>query len=172
MLKEFEFTSEVGQFTDAPQGLNMHHLVVPSSVVKKIKGTFPARFVIHLGDFSWHGAVMSMGDGRGFVMINRQNVKKLGLVIGSKVKLRMVEDDSQYGMPMCDELQEVLLQDPEASRRFHGMTPGKQRNIIHYVGKIKNPQLRIDKALFFMENLKALPEGKEDVGRIIGAKKD
>jgi hypothetical protein len=171
-MQEFEFTSEVGQFTDAPQGLNMHHLVVPASVVKKIKGSLPARFVVRLGDFTWHGAVMSMGDGRGFVMVNRQNVKKLGLNIGSKVTIHLTEDDSPYGMPMCDELQEVLRQDAEANERFHALTPGKQRNIIHYVGKIKNPQLRIDKALFFMENLKALPIGKEDVGRIIGAKKD
>lgn len=171
-MQEFEFNSEVGQFTDAPQGLNMHYLVVPASVVKKINGSLPARFVVRLGDFTWHGAVMSMGDGRGFVMVNRQNVKKLGLGIGSKVKLHLKEDDSQYGMPMCDELQEVLRQDAEANERFHGLTPGKQRNIIHYVGKTKNPQLRIDKALFFMENLKALPRGKEEVGRIIGAKKD
>ncbi len=172
MKDSFEFDSQIGQFGDAPVGLNMHYFPVPKSVVSKFKSSLPVRFVVVLQGEKWHGAVMPKGDGKGFVMVNKALLKKMNLVIGSKVKVRLEPETSPYGMPVCDELAEVLDQDPEASERFHSLTPGKQRNIIHYVGKIKSSQLRIDKSLMYLENLKQLPRGKEEVGRILGMKKD
>jgi len=172
MNAEFTFRTEVGQFTEAPVGLNMHYLLVPKTIVQRIASPLPARFVVTLMNTTWHGAVMSMGDGNGFVMINKQLVRKLGLQLGMKTELHLVEDHSRYGMPMCEELEALLEQDEKANHRFHALTPGRQRNIIHYIGKIKSPQLRIDKALMFMENLKQLPQGKEDIGFIIGARKE
>lgn len=172
MNVEFSFRTELRQFTENAPGLNMHYLVVPQSVVRKINASLPARFVVTFMGQTWHGAVMPVGDGQGFVMIKKPLVRKLGLNIGDKADLYLVEDTSKYGMPMCEELEAVLTQDEEANERFHALTPGRQRNIIHYIGKIKNPQLRIDKALFFMDNLKKLPRGKEDIAIIIGARKE
>jgi hypothetical protein len=162
------FDSIVGRFTDAPVGLNMHFLEVPAGTVKRLGTSLPSRYVITVGDQHWHGAVMSMGDGRGFIMLNRQLMKACELSVGSRAKVRLVPDTSRYGMPISEELSEVLRQDPEADERFHALTPGRQRNIIHYVNRIRDPQIRIDKSLMLMSNLKSLPRGKEPMGRILG----
>jgi|GEM_PF-7018630 len=56
--------------------------------------------------------------------------KKIHLAIGSKVRVRLERETNLYGMPICDELVEVLHQYPEARDRFHALPPVKQRNII------------------------------------------
>jgi hypothetical protein len=43
-----------------------------------------------------------------------------------------------------------------------------QRYIIHHADGVKSPQLRIERALMMIENLKKLPVGKEEFRRILG----
>ena len=80
--------------------------------------------------------------------------------------VELVPDESEFGMPVPEELDELFAQDEEGFRRFCGLSPGKQRNIIHFVSSVKNSQSRIDRALKLINNLKLLPEGKEKVSEI------
>ena len=89
-----------------------------------------------------------------FIMINQQTVKRLRLQVGGKVNLVLEKDNSEYGMEMPDELREMLLQDELGSKYFHELTPGKQRNLIYIVSKVKNTNSRINKALAIMHHLK------------------
>jgi uncharacterized protein YdeI (YjbR/CyaY-like superfamily) len=73
----------------------------------------------------------------------------------------MVKDDSKYGMPMPDEFQEVLYQEPDASKYFHELTAGKQRSLLYIVGKVKNTESRIKKSLAIADHLVA-NKGKLD----------
>jgi uncharacterized protein YdeI (YjbR/CyaY-like superfamily) len=57
-------------------------------------------------------------------------------------------------MPMPEELEELLLQDPEGDMYFHELTPGKQRNLIYMVSKPKGVDTRIKKALVIVQHLK------------------
>jgi len=95
-------------------------------------------------------------------------MKLAGCQLGDRIKIQLTEDESTYGMPMPEELEEVLRQDEYGKMRFDKLTPGKQRNIIHYVGSVKSSSLRIDRALKLINNLTSLPEGKEKVGKIFG----
>ena len=63
-------------------------------------------------------------------------------------------DDSKYGLPMPEEFQEVLNQDPDGDRYFHALTPGKQRTMLYYIGKVKDIDRRIHTSLIFVEHLK------------------
>lgn len=93
-------------------------------------------------------------DGEFTIIVNKARRKKLGISRGDEVSVEIVVDESKYGMPMSEELQEVLNQDPEGDRLFHSLTPGKQRSMMYYIGKFKDIDRRIHTALIFVEHLK------------------
>jgi uncharacterized protein YdeI (YjbR/CyaY-like superfamily) len=95
-------------------------------------------------------------------------MKKLGVCFGDEVIVSLQADTSEYGMEMPEELSELLSQDEEGNRRFHLLTKGRQRYIIHYVSSVKSTQLRIDRAIMLIENLKRLPPGKESFRAMLG----
>lgn len=89
-----------------------------------------------------------------FVLINQNVLKKLKLVEGDSVMIRLEKDRSDFGHDMPEELQVLLDQDQEASKYFYALTKGKQRNLIYIVGKVKNPDSRLKKALAIASHLK------------------
>ena len=74
-------------------------------------------------------------------------------------------------MPMPDEFQEVLYQEPDASNYFHALKAGKQRSLLYIVGKVKNAESRINKSLAIANHLLA-NKGKLDYKMLNEAFKD
>jgi hypothetical protein len=101
-------------------------------------------------------------DGDFVIVVNKVKRTKLGIGEGDRIDVELKVDDSKYGLPMPEELQEVLNQDPEGDKLFHALTPGKQRSLLYLIGKVKDIDRRIHTALIFVEHLK-----KND-GRIVG----
>ena len=93
-------------------------------------------------------------DGEFTIVVNKDRRKKLGLVAGDKITVVIIADESEHGMPMPEELEEVLNQDPEGQTAFQSLTPGKRRSMMFYIGKIKDVDLRIHTALIFVEHIK------------------
>ena len=93
-------------------------------------------------------------DGNFFILVNKKHRDRLGIVVGDKVRVELVKDESKYGLPMPEELREVLDQDPEGDRLFHALTAGKQRTMLYYIGKWKDVDRRIHYALTVVEHLK------------------
>lgn len=83
----------------------------------------------------------------------------------------MTKDTSDYGMPMPDELNEVLAQDYQAYEYFHALTPGKQRNLIYVINKIKSSEIKIRKSLVIADHLIA-NTGKLDFKMLYEALRD
>ena len=108
-----------------------------------------------------YSALLSNGKGDFFININKEVRKKLGVNAGSKVKIKITKDQSEYGMPMPEELGEILYQDVEFHHVFHQLTPGKQRNLIYIVAKPKGSDTRLRKALAICDYLKMV-NGKLD----------
>jgi len=99
-----------------------------------------------------HVSVKSKGDVR-FLVINSEIRKKLNLVEGEKVDVKVEPETSEYGMPMPEELALMLVEDETANIHFHNLTRGKQRTLIFLVSKLKNVDARIRKALGIVEHL-------------------
>ncbi len=132
-----------------------HHLIVPDKVAsyfldKKIKRV---RCTVNK-EHQFQCAIMPKGDGRNFIMLNKEIRDKLKLKVGVKVEIELEEDKSKYGLPMPEEMQELLNQDPEGNTIFHKLTPGKQRSLLYIIGKPKSSNLRLHKALVVIEHLK------------------
>lgn len=97
---------------------------------------------------------MPMGEQEWFINVNKKICDKLGLVEGQEVDVHLEKDRTEYGMPMPDELREVLNQDEEGSKLFHALTPGKQRNLIYIGSNVKNPNIRLRRAIVIVNHLK------------------
>jgi len=68
---------------------------------------------------------------------------------------------------MPEELEALLEQESEGARLFEALSDGKKRYIIHYVGSVKSSQLKIDRAIMLINNLKTMG-GKFDFRHLLG----
>jgi hypothetical protein len=133
-----------------------YYIPVPPDIADKIiEEKKDRRVVCSLnGQLDFQCALMPRGDGTYFIMLNKSNRNKLKLALGMSVSVSLKKDESEYGLPMPDEMAEVLASDPEGDELFHALTPGKQRNLLYIVNKVKSTDLRIHKALVIVEHLK------------------
>lgn len=97
-----------------------------------------------------------------YIMINKANKKKLDLEAGEELTVSLTPDTSKYGLPMPEEMEVLLQQDPEADKLFHSLTPGRQRSLLFMIGKPKSSAIRLNKALAICEYLKTTG-GKVDI---------
>ncbi len=135
---------------------------LPMEVAMKYKGSGDKRVVCTLyNQETYQCALMPAGDDRYFVNVNAQLQKKLRLAVGDEVHVTIVPDDSKYGLPMPEELQAIFDLDQEGNAVFHALTPGKQRTLLHLVGKPKSSEIRIKKAMVVIDYLKEV-NGKLD----------
>lgn len=164
--KKIPFTAWIGKLKYL---LGVSIIEVPAEVVKKAGGPGKQRFICTVNNTeSFPCGLMAYGTGMAYITINKARMKKLGLKEGDMVKVMLVKDESEFGMPMCEELKELLEQDPEGDARFRMLTPGKQRTIIYYISNVKSSQLRIDRALLLIGNLKKMPKDKVHMRGLLG----
>ncbi len=107
------------------------------------------------GQVRYHAALLHDGLGGYMMLLNQARRKQLGVRAGDLLTIQLEKDTSEYGMPMSDELREVLDQDSDADILFHRLTPGKQRTLIHWTSNVKNPDIRIRRALVMAAHLTA-----------------
>ena len=68
--------------------------------------------------------------------------------------VQLQKDNSKYGIHLPEEMEELLLIDEEGSAFFHQLTPGKQRSLLHIIGKPKSSAIRLKKAVVVLDYLK------------------
>lgn len=101
-----------------------------------------------------HCALMHDGSGGFFINLNKELIKKHNLQQHDKVSITLEKDDSRYGIFVPDFFEELCHQDPVAKEAFHQLTMGKQRSLLHIMGKPKSEQKQLEKALIIFEYLK------------------
>lgn len=109
----------------------------------------------------YHAALTPDGHGNDYVLVNKERRKKLGVVVGDSVLVSVKTDDSKYGMAVTESFTELCKQDPKGNQLFHALTPGKQRTLLHLMGKPKSEQKQLEKALVIFDYLKSV-EGQLD----------
>lgn len=138
------------------------HVTVPNKIANQFITPDSKRVVCTLNNsINYQAAIMPKGDGGFFIMINKEHRKKLKLNLGDEVEVHLEKDESKYGLPMPEEMEELLLMDPEGDAAFHSLTPGKQRSLLFIIGKPKNSDTRLKKAVVVVDYLK-MTGGKLD----------
>lgn len=151
--------------------MGVHYVEVPEAVVQQLGGKLNVRLLCTVnGTCTFQCGLVALGQGSGYISLNSARMKQAKVRHGDAVTVALTKDDSAYGVEKPPELTELLEQDEEGNRRFHLLPPGKQRYIIQHVGGVKSSQLRIDRAILLIENLKRLPHGKESFREILGKK--
>ncbi|MFN0035595.1 MAG: DUF1905 domain-containing protein [Saprospiraceae bacterium] len=132
------------------------HFAVPQAVVFSLVAEGESkRVVCTLNEKTeYQCALLPRGDGSFLITVNKKLQTKLGLKIGSKVSVGLRKDESEYGLPMPEELAELLTQDEEGNRLLHALTPGKLRTLLYIAGQPKNADVRLQRALAIVEHLK------------------
>jgi Domain of unknown function (DUF1905)/Bacteriocin-protection, YdeI or OmpD-Associated len=158
-MKAISFKAKIHSF---PEFVGMHYLEVSPTKVKQLGGKFMLRLICTVnGKVRYHCALQGLGNGKGWIGLSKARMKALELAKGDTVSVRLLPDRSKYGLPMPAELKELLRQDEEGKKRFHKLKPGRQRNILHYVGQPKSSDARLERAIKVITNLKLIPEGLE-----------
>lgn len=152
--------------------LGVSYLFIPERVVKALGGIQSGRLICTVnGSPGFQCGLVALSQGNAYITINKARMKKLKLKVGDSVQVKLEKDESEYGMEIAEELETLLQQDKEGMRRFRLLSPGKRRYIIQHVGAVKSPQLRLDRAITLIGNLKQTTEGKENFRMILGLDK-
>lgn len=159
------FRTHIGLLQHLP---GMHYLEVPQDVVQAL-GTLNIRLICTVnGQLKFQCGLMALGEGRAYISISKKRMQQLAVKLHDEVTVTLEKDDSTYGTEVPAEMEELLQQDEEGNRRFLLLKPGMQRYMLNHVSAVKNPQLRVDRAITLIENLKKLPEGKENFRAMLG----
>ncbi len=159
MAKSIKFSTTIER---SPETSGWHFLVIEKKTADKLSFSDQYKRVVCTinGAEPFQCALMPSG-GRFYIIVNKKKRDALGIVAGDTVKVELVIDESKYGLPMPEELGEVLNQDPDGDRLFHALTAGKQRSMLYLLGNIKDIDKRIHAALIFIDHL------KENDGKIV-----
>lgn len=139
-----------------------HHILIPHTLLEDFLKENSRRVLLSIsGNKPFACALMPNGKGDWFINLNKEIRVKYNLQIGTELEAELQADLSKYGIPLPEEMEELLLLDEEGSAFFHALTPGKQRSLLHLVGKPKNSDTRLRKAIVIIDYLKEV-EGKLD----------
>ena len=142
--------------------MGWHFIRVPGKIGEKFeKKDGSRRVVCTINRTESFQCALLPSDGDFVIVINKTKRDRLKITAGDEVEVELKADESKYGLPMPEELREVLKQDPDGNRIFHSLTKGKQRSILYFIGKVKDIDRRIHTALIFIEHLKK-NDGKAD----------
>ncbi len=131
-----------------------YYLAIPKEIGNNFIEGEDRRIICTIGSGApIHSALMPKGDVYS-VYVKKDFMKKNGLSQGDEVEVVLEKDRSEYGMPLPESFQVLLDQDTEGSAYFHQLTKGKQRTLIHLVGKVKNVDSQLAKGLAIMQHLK------------------
>ncbi len=131
------------------------HFVVPKRIVQELVEGNSRRVVCTLNDAAeYQCALLPHGNGTFVITVNKKLRDTLGLTFGMEVEVSLQKDESKYGLPMPEELEELLRQDKEGARLLHTLTAGKLRTLLYIIGGVKNPEARASRAVIVIQHLK------------------
>ena len=160
-----QFNTHIGLLQHLP---GMHYLEVPQEVVQEL-ATLNIRLICTVsGKIKFQCGLLALGEGKAYISISKKRMQELEVKLHDTVAVTLEKDESQYGTQVPAEMEELLQQDEEGNRRFQLLKPSVQRYVLNHVSAVKSPQLRIDRAITLVENLKKLPEGKENFRAMLG----
>jgi hypothetical protein len=164
MEEALHFSSVLEESTNKLWGC---HFSVPGAVANTLIGAGDSKRVVCVLNekIEYQCALLPHGDGTFVITVNKKIQTKLGLKYGVRVNVSLRKDESEYGLPMPEELAELLAQDEEGDRLFHALTPGKLRTLLYMVGQPKSSDIRLHRALVVVEHLK-VNHGKIDYKKL------
>lgn len=160
---EYSFTSTLERSDNKLWG---SHFLVPKKIAEKLIDAESRRVVCMLNESAeFQCAILHYGNGRHVISVNKKLRDTLRIDVGSEVQVLLRKDESEYGLPLPGELEELFKQDTEGKKVFHKLTRGKQRTLLYIISSAKNSEKRIVRAIAIVNHLKA-NKGKIDYKKL------
>jgi len=144
-----------------------HHgasILIPAEIFVDFESAGVKRIICTINGKRKLHAAFHKKEGETFVMLGKQMAKDFGLLPGDEIDVTFEADTTRYQMAVSEEFLEVLATDVEGEKLFHQLTSGKQRSLLHAINMVKSSNLRIEKALRLMENLR---NGTQDLKEML-----
>lgn len=149
----YSFKAQLERFEDSP--LWSYFIRIPDELAQELLKTGRRLKITLNNKLDLQLAMMASGEGFQFINMNKDVRNKLKLEEGDEVHVLLRADHSEYGIYVPDFFTLLCEQDPEANALFHALTPGKQRSLLHIIGKFKSEEKQLEKALVIFEYLKS-----------------
>ena len=143
----YRFTGPVEPLSDSPMFVS-HCLVVPAELAADLRVRKLRRLIGTLNHLPFNLALQSRaGDDARFLLLSRQTLREIKARAGDPITVVCQPDETPDEITLPEELAEVFDHEPEAAARFHALTPGRRRSLVHYVSSAKGVDTRIKRAL-------------------------
>lgn len=162
MTSSYQFLATVNKFENK---LWEYHFSVPQEVGEEISKIHASRRIIcKVNNLpTWHAPILKE-NGHFFILLNQERRSAAGLLNGDSCEVSLELDHSEFGFDLPKELEMVWAENPLTEQYFKKLTPGKQRNLIYIVDKVKSTGSRMKKALaiaYHLEEEKGLLDFKK-----------
>ncbi|MGB0885347.1 MAG: DUF1905 domain-containing protein [Chitinophagales bacterium] len=163
-MKKYQFTSKIVNESSS-LGWN-NRIFVPIEIAEKLIASASKknakRVICNIEKIvEYHCALTPDGNGNYYLMINKEHRKVIEKLQKTELEIELINDTSKYGIALPAEMETLLEQDDIGRQFFEKLTPGKQRSILHIVGKPKSEAIRIKKAITALDYLVSV-QGKLD----------
>jgi hypothetical protein len=131
-----------------PRKGSYFYAVVPAEVVQRFPRQRNTRLLCTIDrQLIFPCGLNHLGDGNFFLILSTKNMKSIQKGLGDTIDLVLTEDPNPLGVKMPEVLEVLLSQQDELRQQFEALTPGKQRNVIHTILKIKDMDKQVQTAL-------------------------
>jgi len=161
----------------ALDALKYWYVEVPPHILEQLpgrkeKGDFNQRLIITLDDkITWQCGILALGEGAGLITVQQKRLKEVGKTLFDTVKVSLVKDESEYGVPVSEICRIYWEQVPEAKHAFDELKPGMQRYILNHISQPKSEEKQLERTQdMFLRLVRSNPKtvsfryllGKED----------
>lgn len=132
------------------------YIQLPQELIEKYENTDKRICCSINGNKAYHAALMSDGNGNYSILVNAARRKQYAIEIGDEIDVMVEQDTSEYGMEVPEVFYSICEEDPEGNEIFHSLTKGKQRTLLHLLGKVKSEAKQVEKWLTLFDYLKSV----------------
>ena len=157
-MKTFNSHQIIGQLEKRKGGY--FFLKIDADIVNQFQNKRHTRFLCTLEDrLTFQCGLNHLGDGNFFIILSGSNLAKVQKKLGDKIHFELNEDPNPLGVDMPEVLEAVIEQDERLKTIFESLTPGKKRNIIHQISRIKDIDKQIQKSIkLLQESVQSRPK--------------
>ncbi|WP_400193290.1 YdeI/OmpD-associated family protein [Hymenobacter sp. B81] len=148
-----EFTFRARLEPHGPAFMPMPILIVPEDVVEALGGKGVKRVLGTLNGHYVRRGLLPLRTGERYLMVSKALRQQAGLQLGEEVTVVLRADPDPNHVDLPDELAEGLAEWPEAAEAFARLTPGRQRNLAHYIDSAKRPDTRAQRVVGMLHQL-------------------
>ncbi len=135
-----------------PRRGGYHYILIEPSIVQTLTDESKPRLICTIDDhYEFQCGISHMGDGNFYIILAANRLKKIGKGMGDPVTFSLRIDPNPLGAEIPEVMQVLLEQDDDLLKRFHSLTDGKKRGMIHYVSSTKNIDLQVKRTIFMLE---------------------